>query len=130
VTNRVARADSHGVKPLPPSPFPTSTVIFGTIDAEGRLSLGRVDRVLGPGLMFAAAAATPKRLVVRFLDGPIPPAMWVPVPVITTRGRYPHLRLSGSALRQLLNRAALSYPVHVRVRISVESNQIVVERVR
>ncbi|MEJ6512255.1 MAG: hypothetical protein QNL59_00490 [Actinomycetota bacterium] len=38
---------------------------FGTIDAAGRFSLGRVDRRLGPGLEFAAVIATKSRLIVR-----------------------------------------------------------------
>lgn len=103
---------------------------IGTIDTAGRLSLGAVDRILGPGLRFAAAVATKHRLIIRFLDTPDPPEGWVPVPVIRVPGRYPHLRLTGPDLRAQLRSAGLVYPVAVHLGVSIESRQIVLRRVR
>lgn len=103
---------------------------LGTIDAAGRLSLGRIDRLLGPGLLYAAATATPQRLYIRFLDDPVPPDGWTTLSVVAPIGRYPHLRLTGRALRPLLHQAHLEYPVRVRIRVLLDTHQIVLERVR
>lgn len=103
---------------------------LGTVDAAGRLSLGRNDRLLGPSLLCAAATATPARLYTRFLDDPLPPDDWTEVSVVAPIGRYPHLRLTGPALRPLLHQARLEYPVRVRIRVVLEAHQIVLKRVR
>lgn len=108
----------------------SSDVRYGTIDAAGRLSIGRVDQMLGPGLSYAAATAVPRRLYIRFLDDPTPPPGWSEVPVIAHPGRYPHVRLTGPALHRLLHQARLEYPAPVRIRIDIASHQIILGRVR
>ena len=102
----------------------------GTLDAAGRLSLGRVDALLGPGLRFAAAISTGRRVVVRFFDAPELPEGWVPVPVVRRDDGYPHLRFTGPKLRRLLETARLSYPIRVHVAISIEARQVALWRVR
>ncbi|MEI7624313.1 MAG: hypothetical protein WCJ88_12215 [Actinomycetes bacterium] len=103
---------------------------FGTIDAAGRFSLGRVDRSLGPDLRFAGVIATKSRLIVRFLDTPDPPEGWELVPVVRQAGRYPHLRLTGLAIRSELRKVGLDYPVCVQFVTSLESRQVVMRRIR
>jgi hypothetical protein len=104
--------------------------LAATIDDAGRVSLGRVDRLLGPGLQMAAAIATPHRLVIRFLDDPVVPELWVPVPVRRPAGRYPYLSLSGPALRELLTRAHVEYPVRVVFTVSLDGRTVSVRAMR
>jgi hypothetical protein len=104
---------------------------IATIDDAGRLSLGRIDRLLGPGLLAAAAIATPHRLVIRFLDDPQQlPDSWVPVPVRRPAGRYPYLSLSGRELRDLLKLANLEYPVRVTFAIMIDGRTVSFWRLR
>lgn len=104
--------------------------LLASIDPGGRLSLGRIERRLGMTLERAFVFATPSRLVVRFCDEHSPPPGWVEAPVVRAPGRYPHLRLTGLAVRPLLSRAGVVYPVRVRVTAVIEASQCTVAAVR
>jgi len=106
------------------------STLLASIDPGGRLSLGRIERRIGMRLERAFAFASPNRFVVRFSDDVAPPPGWVQVPIVRLPGRYPHLCLTSQALRPLLTRARLGYPVRVRVKVVVEAGQCIVEAVR
>lgn len=111
------------------SSFTRPAVRVATIDAAGRLSLGRIQRLVGPSL-YASVIGTSARLAIRFQDDFEPPPGWILVSVISPPGRYPYLRLSGPEVRKHLARAGLTYPTNVVYEISPQARLLTMRRIR